>query len=205
MTTMSSSSSSGSKTNQPTILDDVKRRSGWSVFMGVLTTALGVALIVYPFATATVTTVFVGAMLLLAGGAELILAFASQTPKTFFLQILLAVIYGFTGAVLLVFPFQGAESLTLFVGAMLVLRGILAMVAAIRVKPLDGWGWILADSLASLVAGGLILAKWPSSTSWAIGTLVGASVVVTGIARIAFSSAVRRGAGDVQRAVQGAA
>jgi uncharacterized membrane protein HdeD (DUF308 family) len=191
--------------SQPTILDQVKHRSGWTIFMGVLTAALGTILIIYPFATATATTVFIGSILILAGVAELFLALASQTPGSFFFQILLAVLYGFTGVVLLVHPFEGAESLTLFVGGLLIVRGIVAMVAAIKVRPLDGWGWFLTDAIASLAAGGLILAKWPSSTTWAVGTLVGASVLMSGIARTAFAMRVRQGASDVQRAVRGGA
>jgi uncharacterized membrane protein HdeD (DUF308 family) len=189
--------------NPPTILDDVKRRSGWGLFMGVLTMALGIVLLVYPFATATITTVFLGSTMLVVGAAELALGFASQTPRGFFAQMALATLYGLTGIVLLAYPFQGVESLTLFVGAMLVVRGVLAGVAAFRIKPLDGWGWFLADAIGSLAAGGYILAKFPSSSSWAVGTLVGASVLVTGCARTAFAGRVRRGASDIQRAVQG--
>jgi len=189
---------------QPTpILDEVRSRSGWTIFMGVLTAALGIVLIVYPFATATATTVFVGSMLTLAGVAELFIALSSQTPGSFFLRFGLAVLYGFTGIVLLVHPFEGAESLTLFVGAVLVARAIVALIAAFKIRPLEGWGWFLADAIASGAAGGLILAKWPSSTSWAVGTLVGASVLVTGIARTAFAARIRQGASDVQRAVRG--
>lgn len=188
--------------NPPTILDELKRRSGWSIFMGVLTMAVGVVLIIYPFAAATATTVFIGAALLVVGGAELFLAFASQTAGSFFLRGLLAVLYGFTGAALIVHPFEGTESLTLFVGSMLIVRGVLAMVAGFRLRPLDGWGWFVADSLANLLVGGLIIARWPSSTSWAVGTLLGAAVLMTGIARTAFAARIRQGTGNVQRAVQ---
>jgi uncharacterized membrane protein HdeD (DUF308 family) len=188
--------------NPPTILDDVKRRSGWGLFMGLLTMALGIVLLVYPFATATITTVFLGSSMLVVGAAELALGFASQTPRGFFAQMVLATLYGLTGIVLLAYPFQGVESLTLVVGAMLVVRGVLAGVAAFRIKPLDGWGWFLADGIGSLAAGGYILTKFPSSSSWAVGTLVGASVLVTGCARTAFAARVRRGASDIQRAVQ---
>ena len=38
------------------LTDEIKNRSGWSIFMGVLTALLGVFLIVYPMAAATVTT-----------------------------------------------------------------------------------------------------------------------------------------------------
>ena len=186
----------------PGLLDDIKRRSGWGLFMGILTMALGVVLIIYPFATATITTVFLGSMLLIVGVAELVLGFYSRSPRGFFAQVFLASLYGFTGAALLFYPFEGVESLTLFVGAMLAMRGVLAVIAGFRWKPLDGWGWFLADGIGSLAAGGLILAQWPSSSSWAVGTLVGASVLFTGCARTAFAARVRRGASDIQQSVR---
>ena len=186
----------------PSILDDIKRRSGWGLFMGTLTMALGAVLIVYPFATATITTVFLGSMLIVVGVAELVLGFSSLSPRGFFAQVFLATLYGFTGAVLLIYPFEGVESLTLFVGAMFVVRGLLAVIAGFRWKPLDGWGWFLADGIGSLAAGGFIIAKWPSSSSWAVGTLVGASVLITGIARTAVAARVRQGASDIQQSVR---
>jgi uncharacterized membrane protein HdeD (DUF308 family) len=189
------------RSNPPTILDEVKRRSGWTMAMGILTAALGVVLIVYPFATATATTVFVGSVMILAGVAELLFALASQTPGSFFFQILLAALFGFTGIMLVVHPFEGAESLTLFLGSLLIARGIVAGVVGFKLRPLDGWGWFVADAIASIAAGAFILYKWPSSTQWAVGTLVGASVLVTGIARTAFAARIRQGASDVQRAV----
>ena len=111
----------------------------------------------------------------------------------------LAILYGFTGIVLIVNPFAGAASLTLFVGWMLVLRGILAMVAAFQLRPLEGWAWFVVDSLANLAAGVLVIARWPSSTFWAVGTLVGASVLVTGISRTIVAAQARRAAGEVGR------
>jgi len=181
-----------------TILDEAKSRSRWSMFMGVLTAALGVVLIIHPFPTATATTLFLGWTLILVSATELVLTLASQTAGSFFLQLMAAVLYGLTGVVLVAYPFQGTESLTLFVGAMLAVRGVLALIAAYRVRPLDGWGWLLADAVVNVTAGLLILAKWPGSTSWAVGTLVGASVLVTGIARIAFAAKVRKGADNLR-------
>ncbi|HTS81153.1 MAG TPA: HdeD family acid-resistance protein [Myxococcaceae bacterium] len=190
---------------QRPILDEVKHRSGWAAFMGLLTVALGIVLLMYPLAAATATTLFVGCILTLVGAVEIFLAFASQTPGNFFLRLLLAVLYGFTGIVLIVNPFAGAASLTLFVGWMLVLRGILAMVAAFQIRPLEGWGWFVADSLANLAAGVLIIAKWPSSTVWAVGTLVGVSVLVTGISQTIVAVQIRRAAGDAGRLTKASA
>jgi uncharacterized membrane protein HdeD (DUF308 family) len=45
----------------------------------------------------------------------------------------------------------------------------------------------------------LILAKWPSSSIWAIGTLVGASVLMGGISRMMIALGIRSGVGRIER------
>ena len=54
-------------------------------------------------------------------------------------------------------------------------------------------------AIASLLLGILIFAKWPSSSLWAIGTLVGVAVLVGGISRIMIAAKIRSGAGQVER------
>jgi uncharacterized membrane protein HdeD (DUF308 family) len=72
-------------------------------------------------------------------------------------------------------------------------------------KPLDGGGWYLADAIASLLLGILIFAKWPSSSLWAIGTLVGVAVLIGGISRIMIAAKVRSGTGELELYVGGPA
>jgi uncharacterized membrane protein HdeD (DUF308 family) len=40
----------------------------------------------------------------------------------------------------------------------------------------------------------MIYMQWPSSSAWAIGTLVGISLIFSGVARVMMSLAVRKGA-----------
>ena len=183
------------------ILSDAKKRSAWSIFMGALIAALGILLIAYPFATGAITTVFLGWGLIFAGVAEFAHAFGSQTAGNFFVRILLAALYGIAGIMLVAFPLSGVEALTLLVGAFFVVRGVAALVEALRLRPIEGWGWLLADAVFSAAAGVLILAKWPSSTVWAVGTLVGASILVTGISKIALATTVHAGAARVAQKV----
>src|SRR5271169_5289695 len=152
---------------------DIKKRSTWSITMGALTAILGVFLIVYPFATATITTVLLGWVLIFVGIAQFVFALHSQTVGNFFLKVFLGVLYGITGVALAFFPFEGVEALTGLLGTLLLVQAGLLTATAFQVKPVYGWGWFLADAAASLFIGILILAKWPSSSAWAIGTLVG--------------------------------
>jgi uncharacterized membrane protein HdeD (DUF308 family) len=189
----------------PTLIQDVKKRSGWSIFMGIITALLGVFLIAYPMATATITTLVLGWTLILAGIAQFVFALHSQTPGNFFLRLLGGVIYAIAGIALAVFPIEGAAALTVFLGGLLLVQSVLAAVTAFQVKPAEGWGWYLFDAFASLALGVFILAKWPSSTFWAIGTMVGVAVFMGGIARTAIAAKLRSGAGDVDRAIHGTA
>jgi uncharacterized membrane protein HdeD (DUF308 family) len=81
---------------------------------------------------------------------------------------------------------------------MLVFDAVVETVIAFALPAAMGRGWFLFSVFASLVLGLLILFHWPSSSAWAIGTLVGAAVLVNGITRIAISSRVRREVRPVQ-------
>jgi uncharacterized membrane protein HdeD (DUF308 family) len=48
------------------------------------------------------------------------------------------------------------------------------------------------DGIVTFVLAVLIWLAWPSSTAWAIGTLVGISMLISGIARLALAVGVRR-------------
>jgi uncharacterized membrane protein HdeD (DUF308 family) len=187
------------------ITDDIKKRSAWSIFMGVLTAALGVFLIVYPLATATITTILLGWVLIFVGIAQFVFALQSQTAGNFFLKVLLSALYGICGIALAFFPIAGVAALTGVLGTLLLIQAGLQTAAAFQLKPLDGWEWFLADAIASLLLGILILAQWPSSSVWAIGTLVGVAVFMGGVSRIMIATKIHSGATNVQNFARGVA
>ena len=93
------------------LIDETKKRAAWSIFMGVLTAALGAFLIVYPLATAKFTTVVLGWVLILVGIAQFVFALHSQKPGGFFpksaaIMVLKAVGCWKSGAVKAVFWFR---------------------------------------------------------------------------------------------------
>jgi uncharacterized membrane protein HdeD (DUF308 family) len=187
------------------LTEEVKKRAGWSIFMGVVTAALGVFLIAYPLATAAITTVLLGWALIFVGIAQFVFALHSQTAGKFFLKVLSSLLFGICGIALAFFPIEGVAALTGLIGTLLLVQAGLATATAFQVRPLDGWGWFLADAIASLLLGVLILAKWPSSSVWAIGTLVGVAVLMGGISRIMIASKIRSGTVSIDRAIHRAA
>jgi uncharacterized membrane protein HdeD (DUF308 family) len=76
--------------------------------------------------------------------------------------------------------------------ALFVIEGVLDLILFFKMRPLHGSAWLLADGLITLALGGMIYAQWPSSSLWAIGILVGISLMISGATRIGMTMAVRR-------------
>ena len=184
---------------------EVKKRSDWSIVMGLLTAVLGAFLIIYPLVTATITTVLLGWVLIFVAIAQLVFALHSEKVGKFFLQVLRSVLFGIVGFFLAVAPVAGVEALTALLGVLLLVQCGLATVAGFQLRPMEGWGWFLFDAAVSLAMGLLIMIKWPSSSVWAIGTLVGVAVLIGGISRIMTASKIRRSASSVESVIRKAA
>lgn len=171
---------------------EVRTNAGWGIALGILTVVLGLALIAYPLFTATITTIFIGWVLIVAGIFEVVQAVRANNVGTFFARLLLGLVYGFGGVMLLLYPLRGVAVLTILLGVVLLFEAGATAVLAFQVKPFSGWGWLLGDAVITALLGFLILAHWPASSIWAIGTLVGAAILVRGITRIALSTMLRR-------------
>jgi uncharacterized membrane protein HdeD (DUF308 family) len=182
----------------------ISKQAGWSLFMGVLTAAIGIAMIIYPMATATVSTLFFGWALIFAGVAQVIFAFSSQTVGNFFLKLLLGALYGIAGIALVAFPPAAVLTLTAVIGTMLITQAVIEMVLAFSLPIAGGRGWFVASAVASALLGILIIAEWPSSAVWTIGTLVGAAVLFNGISRIVISSIALKGVHDFKQVAKAA-
>ena len=177
-----------------TLSQEVSKRAGWSVFMGILTAAVGAVMVIYPLATAAASTVFVGSALIVAGVAQSIFAFASGSAGKFFLNILLGILYGIAGISLVASPGIGLVTLTAVLGVMLIAEAISETVMAFALPAGGGRGGFLVNALFSLLLGVMILAQWPVSSVWAIGTMVGVAVLVNGITRTVISGQIRHDA-----------
>jgi len=190
---------------EPVMLaSEVKSHAGWSVFAGVLIIALGVFLVAYPLLTAAATVLTLGIILLAAGVVEFILALRFHSAGDFFLKLFSAIIYGITGFMLVSHPVLGVAVLTLLVGSLFLVQGIVLAVLAFRADK-GSRGWLVLDAVVTLILSFLILAHWPVSSIWAIGTLIGIAVIMRGITRIATSLAIRRAAGIVEERFRPAA
>jgi uncharacterized membrane protein HdeD (DUF308 family) len=160
------------------------RSAVWSISMGGLLILGGLIAIVLPFFAGIAASAFFGWLLMVASIAHLVYAWSERGAGAVLWQILIGVAYLITALYMLVFPVAGVVTLTLVLAFYILIAGIFELAVFFRLRGLRGAAWFLVDGLVSFLLAGLIFFHWPSSSLWAIGTLVGISLLLSGIARI---------------------
>jgi uncharacterized membrane protein HdeD (DUF308 family) len=163
-----------------------------SILWGVLLIIFGMLAIGSPMLAAVAVNVVVAWLIVLAGVVHLVLAFHAHGAGSIVWKLLIGVAYLCFGGYLLLHPLLGIASLTLALAALFVIEGILNLVLFFKMRTLHGSTWVLVDGIITILLGLMIYLQWPSSSAWAIGTLVGISMIFSGVARIGVSLAVRR-------------
>jgi uncharacterized membrane protein HdeD (DUF308 family) len=174
----------------------VRQASTWSILWGVSLIILGMLALAAPLVAAVAVNVVIAWLIVLAGVVHLVLAFHAHRAGNLIWKLLVGLAYLFFGVYLIAHPVLGVVSLTLVLASLFLVEGILNIVLFFQMRSMQGSSWILIDGIITLLLGLMIYLQWPSSSAWAIGTLVGVSMIISGVTRVMLSLAVRKGAAE---------
>jgi len=174
------------------VLERAKRFTGWYIAAAVLFIVLGLFAIIEPATAAVGIVLLLGWLLIIGGVAHFIGTFRGGGAKRVFLQILSAVVFLVAGYYLLTHPQLAVGTLTALLALVIFAAGVFDIITYFRLQREYPSGWILLNGIVALVLGGLIWVQWPSSSAWALGTLVGVNLLMTGVTRLMFGLAGRR-------------
>jgi uncharacterized membrane protein HdeD (DUF308 family) len=163
-----------------------------SFLWGALLVVLGIMAMSAPFLAAVAVSAAVAWVIVLAGVVHIVLAFHTHGAGSVSWKLLVGLAYLFFGGYMIAHPVLSVASLTLVLAGLFVIEGVLNMVLYARMRPLHGSSWVLIDGIITLLLGLMIYLQWPSSSLWAIGILVGVSLMLSGITRIGMTWAVRQ-------------
>jgi uncharacterized membrane protein HdeD (DUF308 family) len=180
-----------------TPVDIVKQASTLSIVWGVLLVIFGMVAVGSPFLAAVAVNVAIAWLIALAGVVHLMLAFRAHGAGSMIWKLLVGIAYILFGAYLIMHPVLGVASLTLILASLFLIEGILNIILFFKMRSLGGSSWVLVDGIITLVLGLMIYRQWPSSSAWAIGILVGVSMIISGVTRVMLSLAVRKTTGAV--------
>jgi len=170
----------------------VRQASGWSILWGVSLIILGVLAVASPFLAAIAVNAVISWLIVLAGVVHLIIAFHAHRAASLIWRLLVGLAYIFFGGYLIAHPALGVASLTLVLASLFLIEGIFDIALFFRMRSMGGSSWVLIDGIVTLLLGLMIYLQWPSSSAWAIGTLVGVSLIISGVSRVMLSLAVRK-------------
>jgi uncharacterized membrane protein HdeD (DUF308 family) len=170
---------------------DMHRATTWSIVLSILLIAAGIIAIASPMIAGVAITAVVGWLLIFSGVLHLAFAWGAGRAGAVVWQILLGLVYGFIGFYVLANPVAGLASLTFAIAIYLFAEGVLEFMLSYQLRPAPGSGWLLADGVITLVLAVMIWSTWPSSAAWVVGTLVGISMLFSGVTRLMPSLAAR--------------
>jgi uncharacterized membrane protein HdeD (DUF308 family) len=170
----------------------VKQASVWSIIWGFALIIFGFLCIDSPQIAALAVNIFLGWIIMFVGVVHLVLAFHSHSGGSRIWKLLVGLAYIAFGIYIVMHPLIAVAVLTLLLAILFLVEGVLDIILYFKTRSAQGSIWVLLDGIVTLVIGGLIYVHWPTSSWWAIGTLVGVSMIMSGITRIMMSLAVRK-------------
>ena len=163
-------------------------RRHWVLFLieGIVLVILGVLALLAPAIASIAATVFFGWLLLLSGIVGLVTTFRGRQAPGFWWSLLSAAIGIVAGVLLIGWPLLGTLSLTAVLIAFLFAEGVVTLMYALEHRSaLSGrWGWMLASGILDIGLGVLLLIGLPGTAFWALGLLLGISLIFGGWALI---------------------
>jgi len=173
-------------------------RTWWVlVVQGAFAVLFGVMAWIWPAATVLVLVILFGAYTLVDGVFALAGSLQRGEREGRGWLIVIAILGIVVGVMTLVWPGITALVLLYFIGAWAVVRGLITVVGAFRLRKEIQGEWLLILSGAVSIVFGLLVLIWPLEGALAVIWLIGVYAVVFGALEIALGLRVRRLGGNV--------
>jgi uncharacterized membrane protein HdeD (DUF308 family) len=162
------------------------------MLIGIALSVFGVLLLLSPAAVGGAVVKLVALVLVVTGVVQLLQSLRSGTTTHRMVSAILGAIVAAVGVLVWFNPELGSGFLTALLMIFFVVNGLWKLSNAVRFRGIRGWTWLLVSGLLSLLFVYLLWSQWPLSGAWAIGVLVGLDLLLTGVALMVLSRALRR-------------
>jgi uncharacterized membrane protein HdeD (DUF308 family) len=181
------------------LIEGLRQNAGWVTGIGILLLVMGILAIGSPLVTGMAITWTVGIFLIIGGASQCLLAFRAGAFGQALLILLIGLVTLVAGGYMVSQPVAALASITLLLAAYFLVTGVFAIIAGLQIKPVNGWAWMLANGVITLLLGLMLWKQWPLSGAWAVGVLFGVQLVTSGASLLALGSVARR----IAKAVEG--
>jgi len=179
-------------------LERLTPNMGWKALalVGVVMLIGGFLAFLNPFAASLAAEAVAGAAFLAAGAVQLWLAVSdrSKTTGDRWLSGALGLALVLFAVTLVLNPLAGLVTLTALVALFFTVLGALRVGLAWHMRPAQGWGWLMASGVMSLLLAALILLGLPGAALGILGLFLGIDLTMAGAVSLSLAWAKRRDA-----------
>lgn len=165
------------------VADSGKLKSSWVwlAILAVISIIGGLLALLNPFAATLAATLMAGWAFAILGVIQIVQSFQLRGWAGFLWALLFGVLSLLVGIALLANPLAGMVSLTLLVAVLFLVTGVIKLAYAFSLRPVSGWGWVLASGILSLALGLMIAADFPWAAVSVLGILLGVELLSNGV------------------------
>ena len=156
------------------------RIAGWVLLL------LGLAGILLPQLVSVTLSVIIGWLLLLAGGISTYQVYHAYRRSR--LAWLKPFILFTIGCIMVFNPTAAIAALGLLLAVYFLMSGFASVGFALEIRPLGGWGWMMANGVVSFLLAAILLFGWPFSALWVVGLLIGIGLLLDGLTLLVLST-----------------
>ncbi|WP_445525760.1 HdeD family acid-resistance protein [Streptomyces cyslabdanicus] len=169
----------------------------WILASALATLVPGIIVLAWPNETLHVLAIVIGLYLLVTGAFRFVAAFSREEHGERLPRLLVAVLFVLAGVLCLRHPLQTIAALSLIVGIVWLLSGMLTAYTALAFRNLPHRGFLLGVAALGVVAGIVVLVL-PAQSALVLTRLLGLWLVLLGLVELglalAWRSALRRAA-----------
>ena len=164
----------------PTTNDHLTENRGLFLFESILFILLGLFAIAIPQLFTLSIELLLGSLFVVGGVFQTFRLLRNSDMGNFWPTLIGSLCSIALGVLLLAYPIKGVVALTLLLAIFFLIQGIAQIILAFRLKPVNGYGWMLFSGVVTLILSYLIWSGLPSTAAWVIGLLVGINLLFTG-------------------------
>ncbi len=152
----------------------------------------GVLALFNPFAATLAAVLLAGWFFVVMGILQIIQSFSTRDWGGFLWALLFGVLTLLVGIALLHNPFAGMISLTILVAILLLVMGVIKLMFSTSLRPVSGWGWVMASGIISILLAIMIFANFPWAAAAVLGIFLGVELLSNGILFLFVALGLRR-------------
>ncbi len=175
------------------------------LLLGIVLLIIGLIAVVQPLMVEKGLLWIIGILMVVGGCTQAIKGLRSGDAHDNSFNLVVGALFAVMGIVVLVCWFSLLAFFTVIIGILFLIQGFWTLIVAMSARQAQGHIAMLLSGGLSLIIAVLILAKWPSSSEYAVGILFGINLIFYGAALLALGTTLRNAApvtveGDAQPA-----